>query len=122
MEAVALTHTNGDRNDPVTLVQYQEILDTLTFEKEKGATLGPKELVKTPANRRRLMLALSVAVISMVSGNNIISYYLGDMLDSAGITNTTTQLEIVSIRRAALSLGRQRQRQKLADMTAEHHP
>jgi len=29
-------------------------------------------------------------------GNNIVSYYLGDMLDQAGSTDTTTQLEIVS--------------------------
>lgn len=29
-------------------------------------------------------------------GNNIVSYYLGSMLDNAGITNTNTQLQIVS--------------------------
>ena len=31
------------------------------------------------------------------AGNNIVSYYLGDMLSNAGITSEKTQLEIVSI-------------------------
>jgi len=31
-----------------------------------------------------------------MTGNVAASYYLGDMLDDAGITNTTTQLQIVS--------------------------
>jgi hypothetical protein len=29
-----------------------------------------------------------------MSGNNVIAYYLGSMLDAAGITDVTTQLEI----------------------------
>lgn len=55
-----------------------------------------KEIVRTPSRRKRLMLTISVAVFSMLSGNNIVSYYLGTMLDGAGVTDTTTQLEIVS--------------------------
>ncbi|KAF1352266.1 MFS sugar transporter-like protein [Delphinella strobiligena] len=91
--AVAITHSDGERNDSVTLVQFQEIIDTLGREKSI-ATLGVKETFRTPVNRRRLMLAISVAVFTMLSGNNIVSYYLGNMLTQAGITNTTTQLEI----------------------------
>ena len=34
------------------------------------------------------------AFFSTLAGNIIASYYLGTMLDNAGITNTTTQLEI----------------------------
>lgn len=65
-------------------------------EQESGKTLSYAEIVRTPNSRKRLILALSVAVISMLSGNNIVSYYLGDMLTTAGIYNSHVQLQIVS--------------------------
>lgn len=51
-------------------------------------------MFKTPNARKRMSLVISVAVFSMVSGNNVVTYYLGNMLDHAGITDTKTQLEI----------------------------
>jgi MFS family permease len=96
-EMVALTYADGHCDDPVVLAQYKEIVDTLRYEIENGETLNLMQTVKTPGSRKRLLLAVSVAVITMLSGNNIISYYLGTMLENAGITNTTTQLEIVSL-------------------------
>lgn len=94
LQVVALTYADGDRDNPVVLAQYKEIIDTLNYEAENGETLSMAQTIKTPGARRRLLLTISVAVISMLSGNNIISYYLGTMLDNAGITNSTTQLEI----------------------------
>ncbi|RDW84837.1 hypothetical protein BP6252_02427 [Coleophoma cylindrospora] len=91
---IAYTSCDGDENNPIVLVQYKEMVDTLEFEKNTGETLSMMEIVKTPSARKRTMLACSVAVCTMLSGNNIISYYLGTMLDNAGITNSTTQLEI----------------------------
>ncbi|EOD51880.1 hexose transporter [Neofusicoccum parvum] len=85
--------TNGDQTDAATLVEFKSISDTLKWEKECGE-MTVKEIVRTPSRRKRLMLAISVAVFSMLSGNNIVSYYLGTMLDGAGVTDTTTQLEI----------------------------
>ncbi|KAL3422018.1 hexose transporter [Phlyctema vagabunda] len=51
-------------------------------------------MVRTPNARRRMIIACSVAVFSTLAGNIIVSYYLGAMLTSAGITSTTTQLQI----------------------------
>lgn len=93
LHALALTHSNGDQTDAATLVEFKSISDTLKWEKECGE-MTVKEIVRTPSRRKRLMLAISVAVFSMLSGNNIVSYYLGTMLDGAGVTDTTTQLEI----------------------------
>ncbi|KPI36256.1 Lactose permease [Cyphellophora attinorum] len=92
--ALASTHSNGDRNDPVVLAQHREILDTLQFERDSGQKTTYKQLFKTRNSRKRVMLVMSVAIIAMMSGNNIIAYYLGSMLNAAGITNTTTQLQI----------------------------
>lgn len=92
--ALAITHSNGNLQDPIVLAQYQQIVDTIRYEKEIGAETALIEMVKTSGNRYRLVLALSCAVIAQLSGNNVITYYLGTMLDAAGITNTTTQLQI----------------------------
>ncbi|KAL1644692.1 Solute carrier 2, facilitated glucose transporter member 1 [Diplodia intermedia] len=91
--ALALTHSDGDQKDAATLVEFQSISDTLKWEKESGE-MTVKEIVRTPSRRKRISLTISVAVFSMLSGNNIVSYYLGTMLDGAGVTDTTTQLEI----------------------------
>ncbi|KAF7298823.1 Hexose transporter protein [Mycena indigotica] len=94
LKVVALTHADGDVSDPVVLTQYKEIIDTLEFEKSLPRPLSLKQMVKTPSARKRVVLCTSVAVFSTVAGNVIVSYYLGQMLDNAGITNQTTQLQI----------------------------
>ncbi|KAH7054637.1 MFS sugar transporter-like protein [Macrophomina phaseolina] len=93
LHALALTHSDGDQADPATLVEFKSICDTLKWEKE-SANMTIKDIVDSPSRRKRLMLTISVAVFSMLSGNNIVSYYLGTLLDGAGVTDTTTQLEI----------------------------
>lgn len=96
VEAIALAYSNGDQEDPIVLAQYKEIVDTLKFERDNGDKMTMVQMLKSPGARKRTLLNVSVAVISMLSGNNIISYYLGTMLDNAGITDSTTQLQIVS--------------------------
>lgn len=83
--------------NPMVLAAYKEIVDTIDYEKNVGETLSLTQMVKTPVARKRMTLAISCAVFSTISGNVIASYYLGSMLTQAGITNTTTQLEIVSL-------------------------
>ncbi|KAF1985002.1 sugar transporter [Aulographum hederae CBS 113979] len=94
MAVVAHTYADGDYNSPIVLTAFREIVDTIEFEKNVGETLSLKQLFKTPAARKRVTLAASAAVFSTIAGNVIASYYLGSMLDNAGITNTTTQLQI----------------------------
>lgn len=97
LESIALAHSNGDQEDPIVLAQYKEIVDTLKFERDSGETLTMLQMLKSKGARKRTLLNVSVAVITMLSGNNIISYYLGTMLGNAGITDSTTQLQIVSV-------------------------
>ncbi|KAK5123277.1 hypothetical protein LTR85_002707 [Meristemomyces frigidus] len=83
-----------DRADTLVQLQYQEVMDTIAYEKAEGHQLGFREIVRTKPNRKRLALALSVSPIVMLTGSNIITYYFGSMLDQAGVTSSTTQLEI----------------------------
>ena len=87
-------NSGGDKSDPVVLLQYREIADTIAWEKTEGRQLSFKEAYTNPSNRKRLIIALSFSAIVMLPGTNIITYYFGTMLEQAGITSPTTQLEI----------------------------
>ncbi|PPQ81957.1 hypothetical protein CVT25_014686 [Psilocybe cyanescens] len=94
LDVIAYMYADGDRENSLVAAQFKEIIDTINYEKSSGETLSMMQLVKTPSARKRVTLAISAAVFSTIAGNVIASYYLGTMLDNAGITNTTTQLEI----------------------------
>jgi Sugar (and other) transporter len=68
LEVIALTHADGDLEDPAVLLRFKEISDTLEWERSSGKTTSLKEVVKTKSNMRRVMLVFSVAVITMLSG------------------------------------------------------
>ncbi|EXJ92172.1 hypothetical protein A1O3_00722 [Capronia epimyces CBS 606.96] len=92
--ALAQVCSNGNVDDPAVVIQFREISDTLTFEKTYEKPAFMKQFANSASTRKRIFLAWTVAVFSMLSGNNIISYYLGPMLTQAGVTDSTTQLEI----------------------------
>ncbi|KAK6080092.1 hypothetical protein SCUP234_05448 [Seiridium cupressi] len=92
---VAQTNSNGDMSDPVavTISTDKEILDTLEWEKKDGRTMSPKEIIRTPTARKRLLIGMSAGPFSCIAGNIIASYYLGSELETAGITDTLSQLK-----------------------------
>ena len=91
---IAQTYADGDASSPIVLTAFKEIVDTIHYEKRVGETLSLSQMVKTPVARKRVLLACSAAVFSTIAGNVIASYYLGTMLDNAGITDADTQLRI----------------------------
>ncbi|OJJ45259.1 hypothetical protein ASPZODRAFT_119430 [Penicilliopsis zonata CBS 506.65] len=90
---VAQTNSDGKLSDPVALTVYKEIVDTLKWEKDQGHTMSPMEMIRTPTARKRFLIGMSPGPFSCIAGNIIASYYLGDELDTAGVTNTTAQLQ-----------------------------
>lgn len=96
LQVVASIYSSGDITCPVATAQHWEILNAMRQEQESGKTLSYVEMVRTSNSRKRLILVVSVAVISMLAGNNIVSYYLGDMLTTAGLYNNHVQLQVVS--------------------------
>ncbi|KAF2733679.1 putative sugar transporter [Polyplosphaeria fusca] len=91
--AVAQTNANGDLSNPLVLTIYKEILDTLEWEKKDGRTMSPKEIIKTPSARKRLLIGSSAGPFSCIAGNIIASYYLGSELNTAGVTDSNDQLK-----------------------------
>nr|POE47074.1 lactose permease [Quercus suber] len=95
LTVIAQTYADGDRNSALVLTAFKEISDTMNHERaQHERTLSFVQCFRTPSARRRISLACSTAVFSTIAGNVIASYYLGPLLTNAGVTNTTTQLEI----------------------------
>lgn len=94
--SLAQVCADGKMDDAAVVLQFREISDTLEFERACAveAPSFVKRFVSSASTRKRIFLVATVAVFSMLSGNNIISYYLGPMLTQAGVTDSTTQLEI----------------------------
>ncbi|KAI0476606.1 general substrate transporter [Xylariaceae sp. FL0804] len=53
-----------------------------------------RELCATPGNRRRVFIQAAFGTMINTLGAFVISWYLTDILDQAGVTDTTTQLQI----------------------------
>jgi hypothetical protein len=70
---VAATH-NSQAEADATLAEIAAALDA---ERAAGQTPSVCAMLRTPAARKRVLLACSAAVFSTVAGNVIASYYLG---------------------------------------------
>lgn len=97
LSVLARTNAGGDESDEVVLLQFREICDTLEYEKNDEAQLSLKQILRNRGARKRLVISATCAFFSTLAGNIIASYYLGPMLDNAGIKDVTTQLQIVSV-------------------------
>ncbi|KAF2715556.1 hexose transporter [Pleomassaria siparia CBS 279.74] len=93
LEVLAVAHAWGDTTNQVVVTEFREITETLNFEKLNGS-VSPLEVIRTPGNRKRILLCLSAAIFSMTMGNNIATYFLGTMLTTAGVTDLDSQLQV----------------------------
>lgn len=50
------------------LSQYKQIFDTIDYESDVEGTLSLRQLAMTPVARKRVPLAINVAVFSTISG------------------------------------------------------
>ncbi|RDW86084.1 sugar porter family MFS transporter [Aspergillus mulundensis] len=86
-------HGNGDENDAFVRWEFAEIRETLRMEQEAAST-GWTELIRTKGNRKRCLLIILTAIFSQCSGNGLVSYYLSQVLNTIGFTDSKTQAEI----------------------------
>jgi sugar porter (SP) family MFS transporter len=96
LDILAKYHGRGNADDEVVQIEYQEIQQTLALEKEFEGNAW-SELWRTPGNRHRLIILVSLGVFSQWSGNGLVSYYIFIVLGNIGITSSKTQLEINGI-------------------------
>ncbi|KAF2454942.1 hexose transporter protein [Lineolata rhizophorae] len=93
LSVLAKVHANGNAEDEVVQLEFQEIKDTLKIEQEYEGSAW-KELWSTKGNRHRLIILVSAGIFSQWSGNGLVSYYINIVLTQIGITDSDTQLII----------------------------
>ncbi|KAH7163406.1 hexose transporter-like protein [Dactylonectria estremocensis] len=70
-------------------------IKTIMMREEEECPRSPwREIIATPANRKRLAILCAFGPMINMFGNFIISFYLTKILDQAGITDTVKQTQI----------------------------
>jgi hypothetical protein len=96
LSILAKVHGRGNEEDEVVQIEYQEIQQTIKLEQEFEGNAW-SELWRTPGNRHRLVILVSMGFFSQWSGNGLVSYYIFIVLGDIGITDSKTQLLINGI-------------------------
>ncbi|KAK3112401.1 hypothetical protein LTR53_011372 [Teratosphaeriaceae sp. CCFEE 6253] len=89
-EILVKYHGEGDRESALVHAEFAEIQQTVRAEME-GSKRRWIELLQTPGNRRRTLIAACVGLFSQWSGNGLVSYYLAKVLATVGITDKRVQ-------------------------------
>ncbi|KAM0495210.1 hypothetical protein D7B24_001378 [Verticillium nonalfalfae] len=84
LKILAQGHANGDINDELVRYEYEEICQAIQSEKENQKSKY-SDFFKTPGNRRRLLVLVTMGTGSNWVGNGIIAYYLSPALKLVGI-------------------------------------
>ncbi|KAJ9613881.1 hypothetical protein H2200_002017 [Cladophialophora chaetospira] len=86
IDMLATYHANGDRHDELVQYEYREICHAIKLEEENNKTRFV-DFLKSPGNRRRLLVLITMATGTNWIGNGIITYYLAPVLKLVGITD-----------------------------------
>ncbi|KAE8153375.1 general substrate transporter [Aspergillus avenaceus] len=84
-------HSAGDATSPLVNYEISMITSALEAEKEAQSSSSYLEMIKTPGNRHRLMISISLGIFAQWCGNTVVSYYLPIILDAVGVTSTRDQ-------------------------------
>lgn len=57
-------HAGGDRNDSLVTYQVVEIQATINAEKEASSSASYADMIKTPGNRHRLFISVSLGIFA----------------------------------------------------------
>ena len=87
LDILAKYHANGDKDNATVQFEYKEIKDTIGLEYQTKKNGSYLDFIRTPGNRHRLLLLISLGIISQYSGNALISNYSNLIYEGAGITD-----------------------------------
>jgi len=96
LRVLAKAHARGDDQSELVQIEFKEIHETIKLEQEFEGN-GWTELFKSKGNRHRLVILVSLGLFSQLSGNGLVSYYMNDVLEGAGVADPKMRLEINGI-------------------------
>jgi MFS family permease len=97
VRVLAKYHAEGDDNAPIVQLQIREIVEDMAHARNDNPWWDFKELIHTRAARYRLAMVIGMAFFGQWSGNNVVSYFMPEMIANAGIEDTNKQLLINAI-------------------------
>ncbi|OMP88984.1 Lactose permease, partial [Diplodia seriata] len=87
-------HGAGDASSPLVAHELASIEEALRNEKLATEKTSYTDMVKTPGNRHRLFISITLGIFAQWSGNGVVSYYLALVLSASGIKDSKDQLLI----------------------------
>ncbi|KAN0115511.1 hexose transporter [Hyaloscypha variabilis] len=89
-QILAKYHANGDLDDELVNLEYNEILETIAADtnRESNSWLA---MIKPKSNTRRTILVIFIGLSTQWVGNGIVSYYFAPILETVGITSEKQQ-------------------------------
>jgi predicted MFS family arabinose efflux permease len=95
-QLLAKYHSNGNAHSAIVIYEIREIQTLLEAEEmaRKSGKNSWNVLCRSPANRKRIALVATVALLTLWNGQGVISYYFSPILTSIGITSTPQQTGI----------------------------
>ncbi|KAK3329963.1 hypothetical protein B0H66DRAFT_572223 [Apodospora peruviana] len=98
-------HGEGLPDHPLVQLQLKEMVVQISSEASDKKWYDYHELWNTHSARRRLICVIGMAVFGQISGNSLSSYYMVNMLKSAGITEEHKVLALNGVNPALSFLG-----------------
>ena len=90
-------HGDGDKQAPVVQLQFKEVIEQMKAYRNENPWWDYRELVNTRSARYRLFMVIAMSFFGQWSGNNVVSYFMPNMIKQAGITDPSKQLLINAI-------------------------
>ncbi|OGE56919.1 hypothetical protein PENARI_c002G08003 [Penicillium arizonense] len=94
LEILAYYHADGDSTDEIVQLEFTEITTAIAMEKNADHSSSYVDFLRTPGNRKRLLIIITMGLFAQWSGNGLVSYYLNLIMDSIGIKDANRQLLI----------------------------
>jgi len=86
-------HAEGDRESEFVKAEMVQIKSVITLEME-AAKQTWMDLLNTAGMRRRALISAMLGLFTQWSGNTLISYYLGDLLEMVGLKDSVVKQKI----------------------------
>jgi hypothetical protein len=84
-------HAEDDESSPLAAFELAEITRTIQMEAEIQKKTSYRDMIATPANRKRTFITVFLGVFDQWAGQNVAGYYLPPVLSTIGITTATQQ-------------------------------
>lgn len=85
-------HAGGNPHNATVQFEFREIRETIRIQKETESTTSYRDFLRTRGNRWRLLIIVSLGVISQYSGNALFSNYMNAIYLGAGIRKENQKL------------------------------